>query len=222
MATAELSDDVMRLRCYIDEAEQAGVTRLPPEPRLSDELGISRARLRTVLKSLETEGLIWRHIGKGTFIGPRPADPSSQAWSRSISLSDIMDARMMLEPQIAAQAAVHATAKDMDDCDRCIAEMAATPALLNWKRGDEKLHRLIAEATGNKLAVLMHDLLRDQLRMGFESQFERVLTGNSSQHDSDEQHQVIVDAIRRGDPGDAEQAMRDHLTKVRIKLFGSR
>jgi len=47
-------------------------SRLPPERELAVLLGVSRSGLREGLEILEAEGRIWRHVGKGTFVGPRP------------------------------------------------------------------------------------------------------------------------------------------------------
>lgn len=45
--------------------------RLPAEPALATQLGVSRAKLREVLRSFEERGLVIRRHGAGTFIAPR-------------------------------------------------------------------------------------------------------------------------------------------------------
>jgi GntR family transcriptional regulator len=60
--------------------------RLPTEPLLAKELGISRATLREALKQLESEGLLNRVHGVGTFIrAKRPAVSVALSIPRSIT-----------------------------------------------------------------------------------------------------------------------------------------
>jgi DNA-binding FadR family transcriptional regulator len=215
-------DDLERLTAYIERAVQAGITRLPPEPRLSTELAVTRGRLRTLLSRLERDGIIWRHVGKGTFIGPRSIDPGSPEWSSGISLGDIMDARLVLEPQLAAQAAINATGEDLEAIARCLEEARAAPTYLQWKRFDEKLHRLIAEAAHNKLLLLLYETLRTQGRASLDRRLGDIFGHEASPHPTNDQHDAIAEAIRQGDPVEAERTMRTHLTAVRTALFGLR
>src|SRR5512134_3167616 len=67
----ELLEDVeavSRLRAYVAEKGLKPGARLPAERELTDHLGMTRNTLRKALESLEREGAIWRHVGKGTFI----------------------------------------------------------------------------------------------------------------------------------------------------------
>jgi GntR family transcriptional regulator, transcriptional repressor for pyruvate dehydrogenase complex len=222
--TNMIDDDVLRLREYIEgHVASSGDLRLPPEPKLSEALGVSRGRLRTVLKRLEDEGLIWRHVGKGTFVGPRQVTTDDENWSSSISVDDIMDARLVLEPQLAAQAAVHATAADIAAMEQCLADMAATEPFIPWKRLDEHLHRVVAESTHNALLLMLYDTMRVQVRLNLDTRMEEVFTSQTGpRHDTDGEHHQLVDAIRTHNPARAEQLMREHLRSVRIRLFGLR
>src|SRR5262249_33974761 len=102
-----------RLRAHIDDALRERRERLLPEPQLSELPVIPRGRLRTHLKRLEKDGLIWRHVGKGTFLGPRTAQLADTAPVASVSPSHVMDGRLMIEPLLAGKAAVHARQTDI-------------------------------------------------------------------------------------------------------------
>lgn len=218
----EPNDDLSRLRAYIDERIARGDLQLPPEPKLAEELAVTRGRVRTLLKRLEEEGAIWRHVGKGTFVGQRALDVASPEWLDDISLGDIMDARKALEPQLAAQAAIAARPADIQALERCLAEMTEASSYPQWKRLDERLHRLIAEATRNSLLLLLYDTLRTQGRASLDARLNEVFASQSAPSETDKQHSAIVAAIKSGDPDRAEKEMRTHLIKVRERLFGIR
>ena len=63
------------LREKILSGSYAAGDRLPTEAELGDDFGISRITVRQALEALETEGLIRREKGRGTFVtGKRPFD----------------------------------------------------------------------------------------------------------------------------------------------------
>lgn len=218
-----IDDDVARLREYIEQRDAERDPRLPPEPKLCEALGMSRGRLRTVLKRLENEGLIWRHVGKGTFIGPRQIEGNDSSLSAAVSVDDLLGARLVLEPQLAAQAAIHATPADIAALELCLADMATAGPFMHWKRLDERLHRAIAEATHNGLLLLLYDTMRAQMRANLDTRIEAVYSAmTGSRPDTDGEHAQLVAAIRAHNPDRAEQAMREHLRSVRTRLFGQR
>lgn len=216
------ASDLGRLRAVIDETSARGESRLPPEPRLSEDLGVTRGRLRTMLRQLEQEGLLWRHVGKGTFIGPRQA-AGTPTISASFSVGDIFDARIAFEPQLAAAAALHSTSEDIAVMDACLTEMRSPVSFAEWKRLDERLHREIAKAAHNILMLTLYDTLRAQTKVTLDRRLENVFgTEAGPKADADNEHQLLVEAIRGHDPAGAEAAMRGHLRGVRDKLFGLR
>lgn len=212
--------DLTRLRTLIDETVARGVNRLPAEPNLSLELGISRGKLRTLLKRLESEGTIWRHVGKGTFIGPKQLVDGTTV-ATAFSVDNILQARSALEPRLAALAATQANSNDVAAMEFCLAEMRQSASMLQWKRLDERLHRTIAEATHNILLLILYDTLRAQMKYTLDRRIDQVYGAEKGPKDNtDEEHTTLVNAIKNHDPVAAERLMSQHLDSVRGRLFG--
>jgi GntR family transcriptional regulator, transcriptional repressor for pyruvate dehydrogenase complex len=219
----ETNSDAERVRAFVKKAADDHVHRLPPEPKLAAQLQIPRSKLRKLLQTLEDEGLIWRHVGKGTFVGSKEPRTIAANWSEDISIADIMGARMALEPQLAAEAALHASSADVQTIERHAVAMQSATDFISWKRNDESFHRAIAEATHNALLLRLYDALRLHGRSLVDNRVYSIATNDDGPPiDVDDQHQEIVEAIRRNDPTAAELSMRNHLRHVRDALFGAR
>lgn len=60
------------LRTLLETGGYRPGDKLPTEPELARQLGVSRATLREALRSFEQQGVIARRQGVGTFVTPRP------------------------------------------------------------------------------------------------------------------------------------------------------
>ncbi len=111
-----------QLRAWLSQTEPAPNAKLPPERELADLLGVSRGELRKALAMLEQQGEVWRHVGKGTFLGARPVAEISSvaAIAAQTNPAEVMRARLAVEPEVAREAALHATAEDIHDLRRCL------------------------------------------------------------------------------------------------------
>src|SRR6201996_1254298 len=113
--TSALRNDhpiVEKIASHLNHLGLRSGSKLPAERALARELGITRSVLRTGLERLEADGLIWRHVGKGTFIGrPRRTGQSGRSidFENLMNPQDLMEVRMFLEPPAAALATMRAT-----------------------------------------------------------------------------------------------------------------
>lgn len=187
--------------------------RLPTERELSETTGASRRLVRRALTSLEAEGLIWRRQGKGTFAG-QPAEPVT-ALAAEINETaepiEVMEARLCIEPEIAALCATRATPDEvmrMRTLARHVYEVEDDEMIELW---DSALHRLIAQCARNRPLQTAFALL-DDTRATQDWQGARARArDNRSLQETHAQHMAIVSAIEAGDAAAAREAMRTHL-----------
>jgi DNA-binding FadR family transcriptional regulator len=212
---------LITLRERLTKLERSGNLRLPAERQLAEELNISRRMLRQALDILEAEGLIWRHVGRGTFIGSRPpinAVQTNLLAGRTHS-GEIMSVRMLLEPQIAAMAALYTTPSDVVRMRECAKKSAAAPDVNTFELWDSRLHLAIAEATHNSLLVSLFSAVLE-IRKTTEWGKLKAESFNLERHRTySSDHQKLIDSIAQRDAPAAEEAMREHLDAIEEHLF---
>lgn len=227
--SAELSDPVARLRGFIEDGAYADGGKLPPERHLSDQLGISRATLRKALDALERDGLIWRHVGKGTFLaGGAPPKSSESGWmptpavelGRQLTPFRMMRARLAIEPAIAREAAINASGEALLRMRRAIDRSKEATTWKQYEVQDDLFHRTVAEASDNLLLLTLFDQLNDVRRAVAWGSVTRETARPSPNHSSFVEHDAVCIAIADRDPHAAYEAMRKHLGSVAKRLFG--
>lgn len=194
--------------------------RLPTERELSEGMDVGRRAVRAALESLLAEGLIWRKQGKGTFAG-QPPDKTQLLAAEIVgetSVVDVMEARLCIEPVLAAMAARHALPEDIDrmrNLAHRILQAAEPDTIELW---DGALHRLIARTAKNKpllTAFSMIDEIRGNPDWRGVRQKARSMRSLQDRH---AEHVEIINRIEAGDGPGAEAAMRRHLTTLADNL----
>lgn len=222
--TPDTADPVARLRSYIIDGGYAQGGKLPPERQLTDELGMSRATLRKALDALERDGVIWRHVGKGTFVSdgmpPRPNMGPLVELGRQLTPFRMMRARLAIEPAIAREAAVNASGETLQKMQRAIERAKAATTWKEYEAQDDIFHRSVAEASDNLLLLALFDQLNEVRRAVAWGSVTRESPRPSPDHSSFAEHDAIAAAIAARDGGAAYDAMRRHLGSVARRLFG--
>jgi len=187
--------------------------RLPSERDLAATLAVSRPSLREALIALELGGIIEVRHGSGVYLcaAPRPAKPVLEAGPGPFEL---LSARRLIEPELAALAARSATDGAID------AIMASASAMehlqddkSSCEQADRDFHMAIGRATGNSALAGVLEYLwsqRGRLWHTLEQQYET----DELRMETLADHRRIVQAIAGRDPSAARQAMRAHLERV--------
>ncbi len=197
--------------------------RLPPEHELTKQFGVSRTAVREAMKNLASKGLIEVQVGRGTFVIGVP----SKAVQHSIGLllrlenensfKNLIEVREILEPEIAARAALRLKQHDLESLKEALSLMDAS---LNnedtFIEADLDFHLALAEATDNSLILVLVDILIEVLREQRSKMVEQVEDG--IQH-GQYHHKRIFEAVTHRDPEAARLAMRDHIRQVREENY---
>lgn len=212
---------VTQLRAYLAQAALPEDGRLPPERDLSAVLGVTRTELRKALGALEAEGQIWRHVGKGTFMGNRPVDNLSDitALSKRTNPAELMRARLIIEPEIARAAALTATPMHLAELRMCQTRTREAATWRQYEAWDTRLHRTVAEATQNTPLLGLFDMLNALRRAVTWGRLRSTPVKPSPDHHSFIEHETIIAAIENRDMNGAATAMRTHLQSVERHLL---
>lgn len=213
-------DVIVRLRDALDALAPVIGDRLPAERVLAGQLDCSRATLRAALDALEAEGLVWRHVGQGTFRGRRlTAGPvRASGLGQEVSPGDLMDARLHLEPQVAAAAARRADAADLKRLVTYVDQGRRARDRAACELADSLFHRAVADATHNPVFGGLLQFLSDTRRRAawqrtWDQTYRIVGVAEFTALHSD-QHAAVVAAIAARDPDAAGLAMRQHLETI--------
>lgn len=221
MSPARHDSAVQRIARQVEHriraATYADGARLPPERDLAREFGASRSTVRKALNQIEAQGLIWRHVGKGTFVGQPPAANPDLHEPAAIVASprEIMEARLSIEPLIAGYAAHSAVQRDIDFMWRCVERLETAPDWTTYEAWDRTLHRAIAAATQNVVFVSFLVTI-NRLRQGEPWVRTRLPDLYSEEQKANTaMHRRIVEAIAQQNMHRAMREMRTHLEKLK-------
>lgn len=217
----EAAGVLTQLRAFIAASDPSPGVRLPPERELAEALGVTRAELRKGLAALEAEGLLWRHVGKGTFFGARPAvaNATVTALARTTNPHEVMRARSALEPEITRLAALNATDQEIQRLRETSQRCRSAITWRQYEAMDALLHHQIARASHNGLLIGLLDILNAVRRTVTWGRLRVEPERPPVDHHSFAEHDRIVEAIAARDLAAAEAAMRAHIETVARKLL---
>ncbi|WP_084438663.1 FadR/GntR family transcriptional regulator [Shinella sp. HZN7] len=205
-----------RLRDFLATAQLPDGGRLPPERDLAEALDVGRGALRKALAALQAEGVVWRHVGKGTFTGERPIDTVADinAMVQRTNPLEVMGARIAFEPEVARCAALNATPSQITELRSAMMKAQQAPTWRLYEQWDNRLHRLIGESSQNSLLLGLLDTLNAVRRAVTWGRLRDTPVRPPPDHHSFEEHARIVEAIANRDGAGAADAMRRHLRSV--------
>jgi DNA-binding FadR family transcriptional regulator len=217
--TEEIADS---LRSRIKAGEWPAGSTLPNERTLAEEYSVARNTLRKAFDVIEFEGLVDRHVGRGTIVKQQVSHELIEIVDRISGTSplDIIMMRLFLEPEAAAAAATNSSVSDIRAISEAYEKGLTAISREEFEFWDIEFHRRIFVGTRNEFLINLHDILL--IIRGFEPMIEM---RKRHYHDDIkqaycEQHKAILDALMLRHADGASEAMRAHLNSRREDLFG--
>jgi len=205
-------DEITRL---ITEGILKPGDRLPSESELAERFGVGRSSLREAMRALQLLGIVEVIQGKGTFLRQTHMLPLATDWarlSRMGLISQVMEARQIIEVAIAQLAAERATEEDIAVMRAAIrrAEEAHGDSVISGEASVD-FHLALAEATHNEVLALMYKTVRD---LYLETARQTQMTPESAENRLQD-HRQILESVEQQDPELASKLMAEHIDKGR-------
>ena len=206
---------IEQIKDMIEKGELKPGVRLPSERDLAELLAVSRPSVREAMKSLHSMGIVEILTGDGTYLNENTNIISDhfhvQHLLRKFSLLELIQARKVLEVEIAALAAQNATAENKENLQEIFGEiLEKKDDVRAFLKADFAYHLAIAETAGNRFLAEMLNTTRDLL---LESNLDVIK--KAGQIDiAIKSHQSILEAIKNNDVSRARQEMLKHLDTI--------
>jgi GntR family transcriptional repressor for pyruvate dehydrogenase complex len=192
---------VLSLRRLITADSYGPGARLPSERELAEALDASRPAIREALRQLSKSGLLETRRGSGTYVA-------------SIDLSEVFALRLLLEPYAAACAAERRSPADLAVLRALVRELRASMAdAVVFSDVDGRIHRLVAQAAGNRLLVTSLGQLDELTRVS------RLVTSGDveARRETVQQMRRLAGAVGSRRADDAAEVMRGHLEALQAR-----
>jgi GntR family transcriptional regulator, transcriptional repressor for pyruvate dehydrogenase complex len=213
---ARASDEVVQqIKALIFGGRLASGDPLPSEKDLTEQFGLSRITIRDALRVLESEGLIEIKVGArgGAFVAQPSAERVSESLTnllrlQRITIQELIEARLAVEPHVAALAAKRATAADIAAMEQAVenaraGRMAGDPRFMPHSVA---FHIALAEAAKNQVLLSTVNSLRTPFQEALAT-----LPADDMAERAIADHRQILDAIKAHDPQRAQRVMHAHI-----------
>lgn len=195
--------------------------KLPSERELAEMFSASRSSIREAIRSLERSGfvVVKKGVHGGAFVIQKGNSKPMVDYLRDVmrlrqvSLEEILQARLIIEPEVAADAALKATPEDIELLEEITRDhltgFDSENPVMQFDR-NPRFHRIIAEITGNQVFIIIMQILLEihAFRMNQFKLDEETIRKITHQHDS------IIEALKKKDQKLAFEEMKKHVLAV--------
>lgn len=210
-----------RLAQQILDGDLGPGTLLPPERVLAETHGVNRTSVRQALSRLERSGMIETRQGSGSRVRRLEEDggaellPLVTATPRRDWIGDLFEARRLVGALVARKAAERRTPAHEARLREALERVRTASVPADAQRAEIDVHRVLAQATGNRVFVL---LVNSMLR-AYRPLHRRLRPTFADPPVVAAALAPLVDAVAAGEAGAAERAAQDYFAFTERRML---
>lgn len=164
---------IEQIRKAIFEGQLKPGDKLPSERELVKNFKVSKATLREAIRSLEVLGFLEIRKGAsgGSFVTEVDMEKARDCFTnflhfKNLSLKDLSEVRLLLEPHIAEKAALGINEEDLKQLEELLREcdyVLRHNIPIESRKNEVEFHRIIASVTGNPILMFILDFVENLL-----------------------------------------------------------
>ncbi|WP_035351351.1 FadR/GntR family transcriptional regulator [Fictibacillus gelatini] len=209
MRSSLVDQVVKQLASLIESGQWPLNEKIPPEPELVEQLGVSRNTIREAVRALIHTGMLEARQGDGTYV--RSQTDFGAAMERRLQKSDlleIMEVRSCLEREAARLASLRRTSEDIELLRDRLAKrddaLKKSDNLQEHVKADIEFHHTVVRASHNSVLIDLYQHMSNTIQTSIIS----TMNGDADLTEKNTNaHHQLVEAIINEDPEAAEEAV---------------
>lgn len=199
---------VTQMEACIESGQWKLGAKIPAEPELVTQLGVSRNTVREAVKALIHAGMLEARQGDGTYVSSASGlGPVMRRRLQKCDEVEILEVRFALEREAVRLAAERCTAEDADYLRQCLVQLRQSQGTVSFVDIDLQIHVAIVHATHNAILMELYEQIVDAVRA-------TIRPSPETQCRHDVIHTSLVEAIIRHDAEAGLEAMQQLIQLV--------
>ncbi len=204
---------------YIKDNQLQPGDKLPTELKMAELLQVGRGTVREAIGSLVSRNVLEVRQGSGTFVSSKSGvseDPLGLALEEdNLALAlDMMDVRLMIEPEIAFMAAINASSEQVEKLQKqCDLVESLIRQGKPYSQEDALFHQILGECCQNVIIRKLIWVITTSVGMNVD------LTKDRYKMKTITYHRKITEAVQHQDPYGAKYHMTTHLNVTRTGII---
>ncbi|QJP17270.1 FadR family transcriptional regulator [Starkeya sp. ORNL1] len=194
-------------------------TRLPTERALAERYSAARNTVRKTMNRLVDEGLVVRHVGRGSFVAETSANDGAE--TENYKLSELLEARLLFEPRLAELAVERASEAELNGLFSHLEALRSAQSWVDFKEAKYALHLAIARASKNRfLERMFEEVVASRRKAGWARPGGHLVPLPMLRDAAVRDNAAIVEALQARKGEVARQLICEYLQRTLMSISG--